>query len=324
MLMEDVMLSRITDWSTSYEAVLCLFGLGEFELVDAVCGLFPGSRHAALKLARAVAQSRLTPGSHSAEELERLFEEAGSSARNRDHFHKLAAVLSDGQKDDVPAPVETLLADIGDKWGAQGRERFRVVHVRDEGYSAVGFMEDRKRLDPSHDDPRDHFAPTQTLRFSSADEIEEWLEQKLRANEDLPKDGFCRRRWDIHFNGWGCLTKLHPALERTRFLAEAWNLMRSDPNLYFSNGPASSFALPIGFGDRLAQMLLVSSRSSGPASSFALHIGKVVTAIAVWPEFLQFGDLPTGAGAAQRRARVQENRKEAESAARSIARQARP
>jgi hypothetical protein len=149
MHMEGVILSRITDWSTAYEAVLCLFGLGEFELIDAVCGFLPGSRHAALKLARAVAQSRLTPGSHSAEELERLFEEAGSSARNRDHFNKLAAVLSDGQKDDVPDPGETLLADIGDKWGAQGRERFRVVHVRDEGYSAVGFMEDRKRLGQS-------------------------------------------------------------------------------------------------------------------------------------------------------------------------------
>jgi hypothetical protein len=228
-------------------------------LIDSVCGFLPGSRHAALKLAHAVAQSCLTPGSHSAEELERLFEEAGSSARNRDHFNKLAARLSEGRKDGVPDPVETLLADIGDKWGAQGRERFRVVHVRDEGYSAADFMEDRKRPDKSHDDPRDHFARTQTLRFRSAEETEEWLEQKLWANEDLPKDGFCRRRWDIHFNGWGCLTKLHPAAERTPLLAEAWNLMCSDPNLYFGNGPASSFALHIGFGTRLAQMLALDS-----------------------------------------------------------------
>jgi len=245
---------HVTDWSSTEQFLLALLGLGEFESVQSLSSALPGRNLQFAALTRSVARC-LCDQDFPTTEIEAFLSDELFSEEGLQQIRRLLPLLKGGATGTRPPLSDCILCDVAFcNWSDAGRDRFVVLHRESRGFDVERYFQDRSIHRPTVSQIREHFTPQERLRIESTSDLEEWLEARLLDNENVKSD-FIRRKWEVYLNGWASLELLDPKPQMTPLLSEAVRILREDPSLYFANGPASSFGLPIPFGDRLAHML---------------------------------------------------------------------
>jgi len=252
---EGFLTHHVTDWSCAEAYVLALAGLGQFEWLEAVSHVLPGRGMSSIRLARAVAQLAIHADRFHSDEMEKLLSEVRLSTPAAADFQRIVEWFRGSRDSTLSRDGAVIIADVAPKnWTREGRDHFLLLHDPVEGFKLLRFFQDLLVRRPLGWTLGEHFPVLEESGFANHADVESWLEQKLIENDEA-KDSLLRCVWEVHLNGWEFSSRLKPNAETTPFVAEAVRRMAKDPDLYFSNGPASSFRLPLSFGDKLVNML---------------------------------------------------------------------
>jgi len=263
-LVEGMILHRATEWSTTYESMLALTGVGAFESVYSFSHILPGSSLQPVMLARMIA-AVTRQYENDLGVLEEFLSREEGGWEYKELLLQASRQLADGKPFKLPNDFELLLFEVALKnWTDNSRELF-LVHAVGGKFRLTTLCEPRRKRDPElrGRDLRKVFPVTATRDFSSEVEAQQWIEEKLARNA-IPRTGPFKSRpvWMINIDGWSLLTAMTPS-EEAPILREAWDRAATDPNFFFQNGPADSFGMTSSYEVRLLQMLSVEIKHHG-------------------------------------------------------------
>jgi len=264
-LVEGMILHRATEWSTTYESMLALTGVGAFESVYSFSHILPGSSLQPVMLARMIAAAVTRQYENDLGVLEEFLSREEGGWEYKELLLQASRQLADGKPFKLPNDFELLLFEVALKnWTDNSRELF-LVHAVGGKFRLTTLCEPRRKRDPElrGRDLRKVFPVTATRDFSSEVEAQQWIEEKLARNA-IPRTGPFKSRpvWMINIDGWSLLTAMTPS-EEAPILREAWDRAATDPNFFFQNGPADSFGMTSSYEVRLLQMLSVEIKHHG-------------------------------------------------------------
>jgi hypothetical protein len=235
--------------------LLVLVGLGRFDYLYGASHILPGNRQENNNLVRQIARAISTGDEAEIFAVGKMANKAGCNSQIKGLLIQAAHELAGGRSFSLPSNFETLLVEVGDKWREDDRDLFHI-HCVGGRFILTKMREPRQRRPDGlrNEDVREHFPVIETSEFGASVAAAEWIEEKLTANLSYVANNASRAAFEINFNGWSLVSSLKPS-DDTPLLREAWQTAGNDPNFYFKNGPAHSFAMHTLYAIRLLTML---------------------------------------------------------------------